>query len=61
MDLMDTLIAFILKARRSVMKRVHQSFTIEFKAEAVRQITELGRSASQVARELDLRPEQLRT
>lgn len=42
------------------MRRVRRSFTLEFKAEAVRQITELGRPASQVARELDLRPEQLR-
>ncbi len=42
------------------MKRVRRSFTAEFKQEAVRQVTELGRPASQVARELDLRPEQLR-
>ncbi len=42
------------------MARARRAFTPEFKAEAVRQITELGRPVSQVARELDLRPEQLR-
>lgn len=43
------------------MKRARRAFTSEFKQEAVRQITELGRPVSQVARDLDLRPEQLRT
>ncbi len=42
------------------MKRARRAFTPEFKQEAVRQITELGRPVSQVARDLDLRPEQLR-
>lgn len=43
------------------MKRARRVFTPEFKQEAVRQVTELGRPVSQVARDLDLRPEQLRT
>lgn len=42
------------------MKRARRAFTPEFKQEAVRQVTGLGRPVSQVARELDLRPEQLR-
>lgn len=41
------------------MKRARRAFTPEFKQEAVRQITEVGRPVSQVARDLDLRPEQL--
>jgi transposase len=57
---MDTAFASILEAWRCFMKRVRRAFTPEFKQEAVRQVTELGRPASQVARELDLRPEQLR-
>lgn len=36
-------------------------FTREFKAEAVRQATEGGKSSSQVARELGIRPDMLRT
>lgn len=43
------------------MKRARRAFTPEFKQEAVRQITEVGRPVSQVARDLELRPEQLRT
>lgn len=42
------------------MKQIRRSFSDEFKAEAVRQVTELGRPVSQVARELSLRPEQIR-
>ena len=42
------------------MKRVRRAFTPEFKQAAVRQITEVGRPVSQVARDLDVRPEQLR-
>ncbi len=42
------------------MERARRAFTPEFKSEAVRQITELGRSVSQVARDLDLRPERSR-
>ena len=41
-------------------KRDRRSFSPEFKLEAVRAVTESGRPLSQVARELDLRPEQLR-
>ena len=43
------------------MSKMRRAFTPEFKQEAVRQATELGRPLSQVARELELRPEQLRT
>jgi transposase len=57
---MDTAIVSILEAGRCFMKRARREFTDEFKQEAVRQVVELGRPASQVARELDLRPEQLR-
>ena len=41
-------------------KRARRSFSPEFKLEAVRLVVEGGRPLSQVARELDLRPEQLR-
>ena len=41
-------------------KRDRRSFSPEFKLEAVRLVTASGRPLSQVARELDLRPEQLR-
>lgn len=41
-------------------KRDRRSFSPEYKLEAVRAVTESGRPLSQVARELDLRPEQLR-
>jgi transposase len=37
-----------------------RSFTPEFKDEAVRLVLESGRPISQVARELDVRPDQLR-
>ena len=42
------------------MKRIRRAFTPEFKQDAVRQVTALGRPVSQVARDLSLRPEQLR-
>ena len=42
------------------MSKIRRSFSDEFKAEAVRQVTELGRPIGQVARELSLRPEQVR-
>lgn len=42
------------------MTRMRWAFTPEFKQEAVRQVTELGRPLSQVTRELKVRPEQLR-
>lgn len=42
------------------MSKIRRSFSDEFKAEAVRQVTELGRPIGQVARELALRPEQVR-
>ena len=42
------------------MKRDRRVFSAEFKLEAVRLVTEGGRPRSQVARELKLRPEQLR-
>lgn len=41
-------------------KRDRRSFSPEFKLEAVRAVTTSGRPLSQVARELELRPEQLR-
>jgi transposase len=43
-----------------VKKRARRSFSPGFKLEAVRLVVEGGRPLSQVARELDLRPEQLR-
>jgi transposase len=42
------------------MSKGRRAFSDEFKAEAVRQVTELGRPIGQVARELAVRPEQLR-
>ena len=42
------------------MGKPRRAFTPEFKQEAVRQVTDLGRPLSQVARELAVRPEQLR-
>jgi transposase-like protein len=42
------------------MTRPRRSFSSEFKLEAVRLVVEGGRPVSQVARELDVRPEQLR-
>ncbi|MBK9692162.1 MAG: transposase [Gemmatimonadetes bacterium] len=41
-------------------KRARRSFSPDFKLEAVRLVVEGRRPLSQVARELDLRPEQLR-
>ncbi len=43
------------------MSRNRRAFSPEFKAEAVRQVTEGGRSVAQVATECAIRPEQLRT
>lgn len=43
------------------MGKERRSFSPELKREAVRQVTELGRPLSQVAREVGIRPEQLRT
>ena len=42
------------------MGKLRRAFSPEFKQEAVRPVTELGRPVSPVARELSLRPEQLR-
>jgi len=45
------------------VRRVRRGFTAEFKAEAVRLLAErraAGATASQVGRELDVRPDQLR-
>ena len=41
-------------------KRARRTFSPEFKLEAVRLVVEQGRPVSHVARELELRPEQLR-
>jgi transposase len=43
------------------MSKFRRAFSPEFKQEAVRQVTEGGRSVAQVAREIAVRPEQLRT
>src|SRR5690606_18730351 len=48
------------EVRRWSMSKVRRVFSDEVKEEAVRQGTELGRPVSQVARELALRPEQIR-
>ena len=58
---MDTYRSPILRARRCQVSRQRRSFTREFKLEAVRLANEGGRPLSQVARELDLRPDLLRT
>ena len=42
------------------MARPRRSFSPEFKLEAVRLVVEGGRPLAQVARELEVRPEQLR-
>lgn len=42
------------------MGRPRRQFSAEFKLEAVRLVVEGGRPLSQVARELEVRPEQLR-
>lgn len=43
------------------MAKFRRAFSPEFKQEAVRLVTEGGRPVTQVARELSIRPEQLRT
>jgi transposase len=42
------------------MRRARRSFSLEFKLEAVRLVTEEGRSVVAVARDIDVRPEQVR-
>ncbi|MEO6059386.1 MAG: transposase [Gemmatimonadota bacterium] len=42
------------------MSKFRRAFSPEFKQEAVRLVTEGGRPLAEVARELALRPEQLR-
>ena len=42
------------------MAKFRRQFTAEFKQEAVRQITDGGRTLAAVSRELGVRPEQLR-
>ena len=42
------------------MRRARRSFSLEFKLEAVRLVTEEGRAIVDVARDIDVRPEQLR-
>ncbi len=42
------------------MTKMRRAFTPEFKQEAVRQVVEQGRAVSEVARDLAIRPEQLR-
>jgi transposase len=42
------------------MTRIRRAFTPEFKQEAVRRVTDRGRTLSQVAREVGVRPEQMR-
>ena len=43
------------------MPKFRRAFSPELKLEAVRQVTEGGRSVPEVAREVGVRPEQLRT
>jgi transposase len=50
-----------LGGRRWAMARFRRAFSPEFKKEAVRQVTELGRPIRQVAKELELRPELLQS
>jgi transposase len=57
---MDTYLSPDIRGRRCLMKRDRRAFSPEFKAEAVRLVIEGGRPLSQVARELQIRPEQLR-
>lgn len=58
---MDTCLSLHLGGRRSsIKKRERRSFSPEYKLDAVRAVTASGRPLSQVARDLDLRPEQLR-
>ena len=42
------------------MRRARRSFGLEFKLEAARLVTEEGRSVVAVARDIDVKPEQLR-
>lgn len=42
------------------MTRIRRAFPLEFKQEAVRRVTEGGRSIADAAREVGVRPEQLR-
>jgi len=57
---MDTAEPLKLGGRRWTMARFRRAFSPEFKEEAVRQVTELGRPVSQVAQELEIRPDLLR-
>lgn len=43
------------------MGKLRRAFTPEFRREAVRVVTDGGRSVTEVARELDIRPELLHT
>jgi transposase len=54
---MDTYLIPDIRGRRCLMKR--RTFDPEFKLEAVRLVTD-GRRLSEVARDLDIRPDQLR-
>ena len=52
-----------MKPNRKAVRRERREFSPEFKAEAVRMVAErraMGVSLSQVGRELDVRPDQLR-
>ncbi len=52
-----------MKSTKKGARRVRRGFTTEFKAEAVRMLAErraAGATATQVGRELDVRPDQLR-
>jgi len=52
-----------MKSNRKAVRRERREFSPEFKAEAVRMVAErraMGVSLSQVGRELDVRPDQLR-
>lgn len=51
-------------SNRKVVRRERRAFSAEFKAEAVRLVAEqraAGVSLTQIGRELDVRPDQLRT
>jgi transposase len=53
-----------MKSTRKAVRRERRSFSAEFKAEAVRVVAErraAGARLSQIGRELDVRPDQLRT
>ena len=52
-----------MKSRKKVERRERRGFSAEFKAEAVRMVTErraTGATLAQIGRELDVRPDQLR-